>query len=61
MSFWLGISPLACMEEHDEKQFKEKSENGTHNSSVILFAVDRWEENPIILGSGEFPPTFPMC
>lgn len=44
-----------------EKQFTEKYENATHNSSVILFAVDRWEENPIILGSGEYPPIPSQC
>lgn len=55
MSVWLGISPLACMEGQSEKQFKEKSENVAHNSSVILFAVDRWEENPIRLDGGEYP------
>ncbi len=61
MSIWLEISPLACIEGHGEKQFREKSENATHNSSVILFTVDRWEENPIRLGGGEYPPTFSMC
>lgn len=55
MSVWLGILPLASMEEHSKKkQLRGKSENATHNSSVIVFALDRWEENPIRLGSGEF-------
>lgn len=46
------------MQGHDEKHFRKKSENATHNGSIILFAVDRWEENPIRLGSGEFPLPF---
>ncbi len=49
------------MERQDEKQFKKKSENATHNSSVILFAVDGWEENPIRLDGGESPPVFTVC
>lgn len=61
MFIWLGIPPLACMVGQGEKQFTEKYENATHNSSVILFAVDRWEENPIILGSGEYPPIPSQC
>lgn len=59
MSVWLGILPLASMEGHSEKQFREKSENATHNSSIIVFALDRWEENPIRLGSGESLPYLP--
>ena len=55
MSIWLEILPPARMEgQHGEKQFREKFENATHNSSVILFAVDR-KEKPIRLGSGEYP------
>ena len=54
MRVWLGLSPLACtVEGQGEKQFRGKSENATHNSSVILFAADRWEEYPIRLGGGE--------
>lgn len=34
------------------KQFWKKSENSSHNSSVILFTVDR-KENSIRLGSGK--------
>lgn len=44
-----------------KKHFREKSENATHNSSVILFAVDRWAENPIMLDSGEFPSLPSQC
>lgn len=44
-----------------KKTFRGKSENATHNSSVILFSVRRWDENLIRLESGEFPPAFPMC
>lgn len=52
--FGLGSRHWHVWRRRGEKQFREKSENGTHNSSVILFAVDG-KEKPIRLGSGEYP------
>lgn len=39
----------------EKNHLREKFENATHYSFVIVFSVDRWEENPIRLYSGEFP------
>lgn len=52
---WRGI----LIKKRKKKHFKKKSENAAHNASVILFAVDGWEENPITFDSGEIPE-FPL-
>lgn len=52
--FGLGFSHWHAWRGAREKQFKEKSENATHNSSVISFAAERWEEKPIRLGDVEY-------
>lgn len=58
-----GLGSCHCMHERgrEKKQFRRKSENGSHNSSLILFTVDR-KENSIRLGSGKYPygPTSPL-
>lgn len=54
-SMWPLICKRTVVKKKQKKHFKEKPEIATHNSSVIVFAPDRWAENPIILDRGELP------